>query len=808
MVNRTRSRNRWVNDRLVLILALFLSSGWRAVAAEPEPPASSPKGSSAASSFDAQYRQARWKTPREIKLTAILTEGNITFRPGESMGLELGFTSSQPATYTLNATTDGSDRVNFDAFHVTPDDGVVDPLQDYFRSGLDGVVVPTARAEQRAVWFIDEKPKHVILELNEWLRFTRPGWYRLYVTSNRLVNERLAGRYGDTGNRPVASNVVEFEILPPDPRWANQQLRRAVRILEKNKKKEEKNGTATPSTATPSTATASTATPVIDPKLILNPKIKVADLQKELRDRRTASRSLRFLGTPEATREMARLFDGSDPESDAQFALGLIGAPDRALALQEMEKQLDAPDHPVPQSFIRTLAVLSFLAQHPAPPALSPDEKPKRQEEFVALVKQYEERLAAAVATKEGPARGMSLYTLLERALGQIESTPTPPQVAWLKKLTKGLVETFEQLPPHVQATLLESRWQYLAGPDLLPALRRIYLPPEEEEANKAEEAIAQAANGQLAKDQTASESREPAEQPAEDPEVRRLRSLALRRLYQLEPEEGRSRIRQEIRSPQPRINLDVLRLLPDETLPDVEKELVTYLEQSQSDRDDAVYSGLIARYATPAVLPRIKKLYDNWTFDCPAQAALLAYFLRVEPRLGVRLVREALADRTGSQCQRSLLNEIAPFGLRPEVEKPLEKIAVAQLQDPDPAAVADAAAFLGRYGSAEAKPALWARLKQWQAEWKIRQNELRLLRAGNSPIPPVAQLETVLWQALAYAPAWLMDKPQLAKLQTLVVTQNARQEIDAVIAQWGGPIRVTYKPGIGERWQVAQYEL
>ncbi len=58
------------------------------------------------------------------------------------------------------------------------------------------------------------------------------------------------------------------------------------------------------------------------------------------------------------------------------------------------------------------------------------------------------------------------------------------------------------------------------------------------------------------------------------------IRGLALRRLYELSPNEGRRFILAEIRSPRPRVPVNALRNLPDKTLPGVEKALAAHFEK------------------------------------------------------------------------------------------------------------------------------------------------------------------------------------------------------------------------------------
>src|SRR6185312_12396277 len=76
--------------------------------------------------------------------------------------------------------------------------------------------------------FLVRKPWTIELSLNEWMRFTRPGEYKLRVTS-----ERVSRRDKDTPLRadsdlpqpsatsPVTavSNELNFKIIPVDPDW-------------------------------------------------------------------------------------------------------------------------------------------------------------------------------------------------------------------------------------------------------------------------------------------------------------------------------------------------------------------------------------------------------------------------------------------------------------------------------------------------------------------------------------------------------------------------------------------------------------
>src|SRR5262249_32799665 len=152
-----------------------------------------------------------------------------------------------------------------------------------------------------------DAPIDVRVDLNEWLRFDRPGRYRLYAVSSRLA-------YGTTWRplEPMTSSIVEFEVVPADPAWAAQTLERATATLDR---------IAAHVASRPMSYGGALA---IEPDLA------------------RAARTLRFLGTPEAARALVRYLaadggiissrDGT-PMFDRSWEVvaGLVASPHRAL---------------------------------------------------------------------------------------------------------------------------------------------------------------------------------------------------------------------------------------------------------------------------------------------------------------------------------------------------------------------------------------------------------------------------------------------------------------------------------------------
>src|SRR5438552_6820896 len=84
-------------------------------------PNTSQQSGTHASSFDVHHSEALSKNPKGISFILRLRDGKTQFKPGEIIGIELGFASSLPKTYQLDgATYDRRGRLSVDTFHLDP----------------------------------------------------------------------------------------------------------------------------------------------------------------------------------------------------------------------------------------------------------------------------------------------------------------------------------------------------------------------------------------------------------------------------------------------------------------------------------------------------------------------------------------------------------------------------------------------------------------------------------------------------------------------------------------------------------------
>ncbi len=724
----------------LILLGSLATCGW-----------SQPKQDKPEDPFVAQHNRAVRQNPEGASFTLrILGDrgDKAQFRQGEIISVGYSFTSSLRKTYVLDGMQqDRSGRVDLDKFFLDHREGVVDPLGDYMHPGssMGGIGYEAT---------LGRKPETLIFDLNQWLRFDKPGKFRLYVTARR-IQKKGEKTFGNPAE--VTSNIVEFEILPRDAEWEEQEFQKIMRLLD------------------------SPAEP-IDPIL--------------------GCHRLRYFNTEAAAREMIHRYGAPLDDCDFEYFFGLIGSRHRAFVVREMERRLEAPDQIVSGGYLNLLSHLAYFLQRKD---TFPEEWPRdeqrvkafnaawqnRLETLKKLEFQYIERLLPALAHKQGKARAIGAHTLLELLLGEwlqgvkTESTALrrgdeiDPEI--IKKLRAEIITLFDELPARIQMSLLYSRWKQLADPSMTPVLRRILDARNEKQVNEYSYPI------------------------------KELRETALRRFYALSPDEGRKLILEEMRRPNSRVDFATLRILKDQTLPELEEILVENLEKARSDDSDRAYlfSSLIERYATASVLPRVRAIYADKgdARSCRYRSSLLAYFLRVNPELGIDLFKQDIAARGSGSQPRCVpgLTEVAKLRWRPE----LEAIAIERLDDPNPKVVADAASMLGQYGSPATEGPLWRRLEKWVQEWKGRAEELMKEYKHDHPNIWHREAGRALRQALFHSPAWLIDREKLEKLRQSCLDKDELRQFDMSVKELTDNIQITFSPG-NDGWgnaQVAHYQ-
>jgi hypothetical protein len=657
-----------------------------------------------------------------VVLQVSVANGPQKFRIGETISLVLSFSSKIKNRYSVNtASMDRSGRMDVEHYNISPSEDVVDPLLGH-QSGFGGGIM--------SFRFLTEEPWTLPRNLNEWVRFLRPGKYRLSVTSNRATVKDPSASMGST---PVSvrSNEIELTIVPATRAWETTVFQDAIAALNH-------------------------AEPA-------NPQ----EFDQYYKAKRQALDTLRFLGTPEAERELAKRFVRERVGSlDSVCMLGLLSAPDPHVAVLAMQEELRNPEHPIEQNFLYTLRTLES----------DPADKGAHWREDQQRV--FEE-LVGALPLKRGAALSVSLGTAVNEAWN---SDSIPKQAT--DKLVQQLIAMFDQLPLEQQSMLLTYRWSKVASPAMLPILRRYA------EWNPAFKTVG-----------------EPGAY-----ESLQLSASALRHWYELDPAGARLAIIREIVRPVPRFDSRVLGILPDKVLPEVDGPLLEHLAENDGCDQMSRIASLIARYATVAILPQVLVKLDPMLgrYGCDIQGGLLAYVLRVDPAAAKPRIEKAIADRgEGTIPSRHMLFQSISEKYYDPV---LEEIATRSLDDPDLEVAMTAATLLGKFGSPKAEAALLRRFESWAAKWKGREAELN---------PSMAEMRrdyelgmgTNLAIALTTGKSWLTDWARLQRLAQLTEVKRLREQIiDRDLRIWSSPpftisFENTFDPPRFEAL-VAQYEV
>jgi hypothetical protein len=623
--------------------------------------------------------------------TLVITTPKTEFYFGEIIPLELTFTATQPRTFLADTRMqDRVGRMNYvEEFLVEPASLAEDPLQGLpaGQGGLGGLSGGPA--------ILSEKPFHFERVLNEWVRFRQPGEYRVHVVSHRVSqiedptqSDYKLQMYGRGKPVEVVSNVLTLRILPAPAAWVSQQITAARQILD----------------------------------------APAAQNDQSARDRLRAIRVLRFLDSPAAAKELVRrLTEGQDVDSFSAY-LGVMSSPYQKQELPIMEQRLVAADQPVWDRYLDTLAQLAELDASGGPmPAYLKDatgqkmwreEATRRAAVRAQKLDGYAAKLIAVLPAKRPEARAVSLNTLLN--LG----TRTSEEPPWLHSVATLLIADFRSLPVNTQSMLLESRWNMLKSPAILPVLRDLI-------AN------------------------------------RQTQDVALRRLNELAPQEARKIILDEIREPKQYLSFATLSMLPDASLPELNEVL--------AERGDAL---LTLRYATGDIVKQVEEKYSARRAEVAKQnlpdcaGPLVFFFLKYDPSFGEGVLRAEFARSGAPPACYDVGFQFHGLG-KWAYSPALEKLAIESLTSDKVPVKRGAAEVLGKYGTAAAEKPLWETMEYFREWWKGREDQLKEKTGEES-----MQLERTLRIALAQADSWRLEESDLRRLLNLCSSDWCRQEV------------------------------
>ncbi len=181
----------------------------------------------AQSSFEARHQQALDANPADVHLKIAIDPSQAAFHIGETIRVKYEFTADAPGKYVAAARYfDRSQRSVLESFFTDRPADARDPLWEFwdFHSALSGAHLFAPRDPTLKLGVTSQFDS---IELTHYLRFSRPGRYRLYVVTHSAIPPSTAVK--EQGGPAIASeNVVTLQILPQDLAAASKEVNEIV----------------------------------------------------------------------------------------------------------------------------------------------------------------------------------------------------------------------------------------------------------------------------------------------------------------------------------------------------------------------------------------------------------------------------------------------------------------------------------------------------------------------------------------------------------------------------------------------------
>lgn len=156
-------------------------------------------------------------SPPGLEVVLRTAESKTTFHLSEIVPLAVVFRAAKPATYSIEIADGWNRALAADRFLAEPSREVVDR-----RRWLHGIACCDSRRPSiPTVSTVDEH------ELTNFLRFTRPGEYRIQYTTRRVFNRSAAPTY-EPGTLLIRSNALTLRVSEDEPVWLQRTLQTSL----------------------------------------------------------------------------------------------------------------------------------------------------------------------------------------------------------------------------------------------------------------------------------------------------------------------------------------------------------------------------------------------------------------------------------------------------------------------------------------------------------------------------------------------------------------------------------------------------
>lgn len=598
-----------------------------------------------ASTFEKQHAQTLAANPPGLHFKIAVDGDLATFRIGQTIRLKYEFTADSADQYVAGARyLDYGQRSVLESFFTDRPADAYDPLQDFWaiHDALNGHL----SAPREPNLQLNSSPQFDSVEVTHYLRFSKPGRYRLYVVTRSVIPRGAPVK--EQGGPPLASeNVVTIHISAQDQVAASHEIDEIVARAHQQ--------------------------PL--------PRFTTLDAFR-----------LFEIGTPKARKASASLYTRRNPSvwSDDIALATVVASPARSEAIALLRARLRDASLVADERLITELSLEEWIQQNRKITAAAVRNADRTtintwRGEWANRVAANWQLVAASIDRRPPDIRASTLHSLDHLSTYYFGSQLLPIPLADRDRVRSLHLAAIPDLPYQELANdLLNFRGSTtLPSDQVLAILTQIYSAPPPQNASF-------------------------------------IREVALKEINKIDPKKAQALFREHVLDLDTPLDWNRLRTMNLPPSADLDAELIGILEDRWTERMSRV-APIVGLYATDAILPRVKKIYEIYGPDwpCSIEAGLLTYFLRVDSQYGVDKLGPALSayyDKGGSDChQESLLVDLAILRNDPE----LRPFAVSALNDARPRAAVAGARVLAFGDQAKIPLALLlARLHALHDDW------------------------------------------------------------------------------------------
>jgi len=420
----------------------------------------------------------------------------------------------------------------------------------------------------------------------------------------------------------------------------------------------------------------------------------------------------------------------------------------RASAIASLKRRIAEPEFPVFSNLLSTVAFLQSKADEPGSGAehcegesllLGSPEERKAEEEAWNLAYQSLDR-------KEGEARAATLKMLFDW-----HPEHTPPEI--VNDLDRKMSSSLLSLGARDQQELLDSHWDVLRSPEIVPVLRQMAAPSPEAPGSKEMRA---AYRGYP-------------------------QATALFRWYEVDPAGAHEEILRQIGSANPTLYADAVDFLPRESHPEFEVIWADALKRNENESRQGVLLSLMTRFGTGVSVATVRQVAQGkiGVWGCREQGAALAYLVRFDETGAPGMIEDAVAargkDKTG--CNHNVFTDVGEYVSNPV----LLAEAVKALDDPDDEVVLDALKFLEAHGDKSVEQPTLQHYLKWSDHWRGHESRLENREAGDLGYSREVELGRALVRAVMANQGWVPSAEELEAAALHCVGKDACGEASEI---------------------------